>query len=378
MSFQPDILAATLQELSPTLTQLFAFEHPLLAKLFLEKRSKSFEGPYLEFMVDTAGPGSFTKIVQGDEKLAQNLRQGAVKGNEFATRMVYSFKVPLKMFAESNSSKTNIVKDLAKRYGALAVSHIHEVFAAQLMRGAASSGALNAGELGADGLITLNGDQNYTPQGPSVAGRTGFFQYAPFASQNATVLGLPSMGAANGVRNWANQYEHVGSSSTDLLNALRRQSHKASQHKLDFGQGSPDQWFMDLESMLSYINVLDEKVRNPEVTVDRVPKGTYDARQPIVCQGGVAYVDQAIDPADTTSFTSANPRQGVIYGIHSASWEARAMGTGKDGETDGWFSFSQAIPVPDEDAVMYRCTFHGQLVAKSRANQVCITGANNP
>jgi hypothetical protein len=368
-----DVLASALQDLNPEFSVSFAEHHPLMERVVKGgriSRTKA-EGPYKEFVVVQKGPGAYRQIINGDEVMHGQRRQGAVRGSEYAPRVIYYFDVPNIDLAEIDNAHR--LAKVIEKYPELAMLEIAEDVAAQLGRGAASAGVLstesNANELA--GLTTFNGDQNYTPKGAGgVAGsRAGIFQFAAPASQTAAVHGLTSEGGANGIVGWYNQYFHISSMFTDGLTKLRQAKGRAEKERSSL-EGGVDLMISDSLSFYNYLETQDQKVRTTVVNGDTAP---FKARDSIDFHGAEWCYDEAIDIVDTTSFTSSGPQAGVVYMICSNDWEIFTHGSGKK-TTDGFFAFNEVGRLQDQDAHRFEIVMHWNIYTTSRRSQAVVTG----
>ena len=77
---------------------------------------------------------------------------------------------------------------------------------------------------------------------------------------------------------------------------------------------------------------------------------------------------------NTVSFTNANARKVLIYGISSQDWELFTKGSDAKKETNGFFQTREGFRIPDTEAYRFEVVFHGQLFCKSRRSQFCVTG----
>lgn len=368
---------SALQDLDPVLEDLFFKAHPLFDMLVQKgKVSKNkLEGRYKEFSVATGDPGQITAIHIGDETISSGRENISAKGDEYATRMLYHYEVPLKDIADA-SGKMDLVKILDS-YPKRATLGFFKALAAQLARGAASAGVLGKHNQ-ASGFLTLNGDQTYNPTGATgpAGTRSGFFQYADPDSQTATIHGLASQGAASGaVPGWFNHYKHISNFELSGRRALQEMIIRTSQEGTDF-DGGIDMMFCDLVTYLNYNEVLEQFVDTTSVAGDIGAKGANaNGRMGIPWSPGVMlYNEPEIDLSDTTSFTSANARKGLIYGVSSQDWELFTKGSDAKKETNGFFQTREGFRIPDKEAYRFEVVFHGQLFCSSRRSQFCVTG----
>ena len=374
-----DVVNTALQDLDPKLEETFCQAHPLFNKLTQgesKATKRKLEGRYKEFDVITGDPGQIKAVHTGDETISGGLEGNSRKGNEYATRMLYHYDVPLKNIADADG-KMDLVHIL-ESYPKMASLGFFNALAAQLARGAASSGSAASKHQDAKGFLTLNSDQSYQPEGAvgQAGTRTGFFQYAAPSAQTATIHGLPSEGAAVGaVKGWFNHYKHVNSFELDGLRALRQMHIQASQEGTDFG-GGVDLMFCDLMTYLNFVDRLESFQDRAEIDGDVAPSGAnQNGREGLVwSKSCVLYNEPEIKLDDTVSFTSAAPRTGLIYGISSKDWELFSKGSDAKKETNGLFATRDGFRLQDKEAYRFEVVFHAQLFSRARRSQFCVTG----
>lgn len=374
---QIDVLNSALQELDPVLEETFCRHHPLF-DLLVDKgkvTKKKLEGLYREFAVITGDPGQIKAIHVGDETISGGREQNSVKGNEYATRMLYLYDIPLKDIADAEG-KMDLVR-IIDQYPKLAMKGFFNAIAAQLARGAASSGALATKHTDAKGFLTLNGSQAYTPTGTTgpAGSRTGFFQFALPSAQTAVVHGLASQGAASGITGWFNHYKHVDNFELNGLRSLREMVIRTSQEGSDFGSGI-DLMFADLMTYLNFVDALERFNNTTTIKGDSAPSGANsNGREGLVYSPGcMLYNEPEIDLSDTVSFSDSNAQKGLIYGLSSAEWELFTKGSDAKKETNGMFATREGFRIPDKEAYRFETVFHGQLFCRSRRSQFCMTG----
>jgi hypothetical protein len=374
MSYSVDVLNSTLVDLLPRYEELFIRHHPLLA--YILKGSKveksKLKSAYREFTVVTGGPGQGTGLPTGNETLSSSRRNVGLRGREYGYRYIYHFAVPGKDLAEASGEQD--YARIIDNYPSLAVADAKEIFARQTMRGSASSGSDDAGTE-ASGFLTLNGDQTYNPQG--LGARTGIFQYAAPASQTATVHDLPMQGAASSpTTGWYHQYGHIGSFSLEGLKTMRTLATRANQQGETLEGGGIDLLLGDEGSFQNYIEAMDDKV----IEVDKInnPAAKFINRQGVKFGTADFYWEPEIDITDTTSFSSANPQDGVIYGLNCSKWELFNVGNNSDKATKGnWDMVTPTAPLPDQDAWQWRLIAYLNFCCHSLRNQFCMTGGAN-
>ncbi len=367
--YSVDILNSTLVDLLPKYEELFVKYHPIIAYILrgAKVEKSQLKGPYREFTVVTGGPGQGTGLPSGNETLASTRRSVGVRGREYAYRWIYHFAVPGKDLAEADGEQD--YARLIAAYPDLAMADAREIYARQTMRGSASSGSDTSGSSAA-GFLTLNGNQTYDPQG--LGARTGIFQYS--TSQTATVHDLPMANAGTSpTAGWAHQYGHIGSFSLEGLKTLRTLATRANQQGDSLEGGGIDLCLADEGSFQNYLEAMDDKV----IEVDKLnnPAAKYINRAGVKLGTADFYWEPEIDITDTTSFTGANPRLGVVYGLNTSKWEMFNVGNNSDKASKGNFALQKpTAPLPDQDAWQWRLICYLNLACHSLRNQFCMTG----
>jgi hypothetical protein len=364
MAISPDVLATALQDLAPGYSELFSLWHPLMERVVLKGNvdRATLKGPFREFVVVSDGPGTVTQVLTGSEIIAGGRRQNAQRGDTFAPRMIYAFDVPGKDLAEANGE--NDLARIIKRYPELALSDFHERIADQLAAGNSTAGV--------GGFLTLNGDQNYNPQGTN---RAGVFQYAAPANQNALVFNLTKQGGAGGVSGWYNQYGQVSSFATDGRQTMRQVYYAASRQGSK-ASGPVDLLLGDETSYLNYIDDLDDQVRVMRVEGDKAPKAL---RQGIPFLEADFYLEQSItDGINAGNFTAGGSNNGCIYMLKTDTWHMYTLGHDSGMETKGDFAVRGPIRIPEQDMWRYEYVLNmGMYCDQLRANGV-VTGGATP
>jgi hypothetical protein len=350
------------------MNELFSTWHPLLDRVAGNKKLARLKSRFKEFKVTTAGPGALHKIVYGNETYAANRRQNFLKGNQYATRFIYDFAIPAIDIAETAGSP-DMVKDLVKQYPESALMELKEWVAAQIARGAASSGSLaNAG--GLDGLVTLNGQQDYTP---ATDARDGVFMPAAAASQTQTVFGIPMQGAVSlPTTGWYHQYQNISAFGVNGREKWRKCRDDAnSQGGGKSLGGEIDLLLTDPQTYQNYVNDLDEHVEVAVVKNDHTPAGIRTGTK---FGNADVFSEIAIDLSDTTSFTTATTRAGMTYLLNSKEWDGFCLGEDDKMETKGFFSFRGPTRIPDQDAWRWEIINHWNIFCRQLRNQGLVTG----
>lgn len=361
-----DVVNEVLQDLEADMNELFTMYHPLLERVAGRKQFPKAKGRYKEFKVNTGGPGAVHKIVSGNEVYSAQRRQNILKGDQFATRFIYDFAIPAVDIAETSGSP-DMVKSLIKHYPEAAIAELYEWVAAQIARGAGSSGAI-AGAGGLDGLTTLNGNQDYTP---NTTARDGVFQALAAGSQTNTVFNLPMSGASsNPTTGWYHQYGNISAFGVNGIETLRTVRDKANVQG-GKASGEVDLALMDEATYQNYQNHLDSFVTVAAVKNDHTPGGIRSGLK----FGNVdVFPEPAIDLSDTTSFTTSTWRAGVTYLLNTGEWEGFCLGADDKMETKGFFSIRGYTRIPDMDAFRWEIVNHWNIFCRQLRNQGLVTG----
>lgn len=357
MPISPDVLASTLVDLAPGYSELFYQWHPVTEKILGRGgvKANKLQGPYREFTVIAGGPGQVTHVLTGNEVIAGGRNQQASRGNEYAPRLIYAFDVPRKDLAEADGEMD--LAEILKAYPEVALMEFSEMFATQLV---------NGGSADVGGFLTLNGDTTYNPNG---AARTGIFQFATPATQNATVHGIVKPAGAGGVAGWYNQYGNCTSFATNGRRTMREvYARAASEGKV---MSAPDIMLADETSYHNYIEDLDEQVQVPAVTGDKTPARV---REGVAFLQATLYWEPTLDP---TVFAAGVGRDGVIYVLNTDSWELFYLSASESGDGRA-LSFEMVGRIPDQDMIRYEIVSFQQPYCKQlRANGV-IEGTSTP
>ena len=355
MGISVDVVASTLQDLLPGYSDTFTKWHPLLDKIVTAGNltKKTLEGPYREFTVVTGGPGQVTQIKTGNEVINGGRKQLAVRGNEYAPRMIYAYDVPRKDMAEANG-KQDLAK-IIKTYPERALHEMHEFLAQQLSMG---DGANNMG-----GFFSLNGNRTYNPTGST--SRNGVLEFSATATANS-VHGL----AGSTTTGWQNQFGSATSFSVDGIKTLREVFFKCQRQGRTADSGL-DMMFCDEASFLNYMETLDEHVRTGSV---ESTDGKNYGRQSIKFVNADLFLEDSIDISDAVSFPAGQGADGVVYLINSGTFEAFTLGHNASMEGKGFFDQGSPLRIPDLDAYRFELILHlGIHTTQRRANGV-VTG----
>ena len=342
MPTNADVLNFATQKLIPKWTEQFYQHHPILDKVLLkgniEKGTQG--GPYLEFPVVTNGPGKVTRIETGSEVYSSTRRTVGTRGQIYCPRMVYSFIIPGKDLAEA-SGETAIAR-LIKVYPEAALMEFHEYIVSQIVNGNGSTNNV-------EGMLTLNGDTTFNPQGTAV---NGIMDFAAPGSQTDVVLGITKSSTTG----WYNQYQTVSSFATDGRKQMRRVYWDGS---MQGKQGGPvDLMIGDIASYNNYYDDLDDQVRYATSFKGETGKAV---RQGLMFQDAEFYVEPDLDTTLSQFSTSAVSSKGCVYFLKSDSWHIYTQGEDTGMETKGDFAFRGPVKVPGQDAWEWEIVLSMQL-----------------
>lgn len=364
MGLAADIVVGSLQELLPGSIDTFTMNQPLWSRIYKGGtfNNRELKGPWVNFDVRTGGPGSLVTDRSGATLLGNTLAQKGKQGTEYGAHLIYSWTVPLKTLNEASTEQhySRLVTD----YGDAALAHLHEIMSAQMARGASSSGS---GESGAEGFFTLNSDQAYTPLDTG-SSRQGLFEWAEAGSQTDTVHGLVKQGGASGVTGWYHQYGNMSAMSMGGRKIMRTVRDKANQQGASL-QGGIDLLLGDDQSYQNYVENLDDQVVTAVVEND---PGVAKVREGVKFGTADFFSDPYIDITDTTSFTSTEPQNGVIYMLNSEFWDMFSVGD--DYSTKKPFEVDEPILTINQPVVGFRIRSYINCFCSSLRNQGVVTG----
>lgn len=361
-----DVVASVLQELLPDLNEQFTAWHPMIERVVKGQRFELAKGRYWEFRVVTGGPGRAVQISHGGVVIPAVRRQNYTKGRQDASRIIYPFDIPMLDVAEVSGNK-DALRALIKTYPESAISDVYEGISRQIARGTGGSGSV-ADDAGYQGIVTLNGDQDYFPDG--VTGRDGVFQPLAAGSQTNTVFELGLSGAASPTTGWEHQYAHITAFPSDGREQMRDVYWAAGRKGNKFEEGI-DLIIGDPASYANYLADLDEHVETVEVKNDHVPGAI---RKGVKFLDADFFAEEAIDISDTTSFSSAAMQSGVMYFLCTKTWEGRRLGSDDKMETKGMFSMRGPTRVPDMDAYRWEIVNHWNFHCNELRKNGLVTG----
>lgn len=365
----PDLIVSALEDMDSELTETFLLAHPLMAYIIKGKEIEKVnaESYVKSFPIVTNGPGQLIGVPTGNESVSATRRDIGRKGNEQPYRFLYVYMIPCKDLARANGEKD--IAKLLRQYPVLGMEEMFDWTSVQMARGAGSSGFVPAAA-GANGIVTLNGDQTYSPDG--VNSRTGVFQYS--TNQTATVFGVPMRNAAtNPCAGWYHQYAHINGFAADGMYAFGKMITDINQQGRKSEGGRCNLILADQGTYLRYLRMIEDKY----VLIDSTqhPMAQHFSRDGITIRGGIdMYWEPDLDPTDTTSYTSANPRLGIALVLSTADWEMFFAGNAKTEATGGNFEHYDPILLQDGDAYQYRMAADFNFYCKQLRTQGCLTG----
>lgn len=362
MGISADVLASALQDLMPGYTEMFTSWHPVMKRI-VEKGNITrgvLEGPYREFTVVQGGPGDVTTITHGSEVIAGGRNQTAVRGNEYAPRMIYAFDVPGKDLAEANG-KQDLAR-IIKAYPELGLMDFHERIAQQIVQGNGSN---------VTSFFTFNGNQNYTPDGNT---RPGAFSYLAPASQTGTVHGLNKAT----VTGWQNQFGTVSSFPTDGRSEMRKLYYQCNRQGSKV-LGKVDLMLGDEASYLAYLDDLDDQIRVTTGTTKAGDAAPADLMEGVKFLNADFFLEDAMDMTDTTAWPAAQQTgggtDGVIYFLNTDTWHMFTLGRDSGKETKGNFDMRGPFRLPEQDLWRYELVLNMGMHTTSLRNNGMLVGA---
>lgn len=358
-----DVLFTALEDYNPKLQELFWVKHPLFESIFTKKQFEQhkLEGTHRTFGTYVQGPGQATKLVTGNETINGGRRELGTKGNEYTTRVIYSFDVPNGELDAVNG-KMDIVKMLEK-YPEAGMDDFMLNISRQVARGGNTDGY--------DGFVTMNGATSYSPQGTN---RTGVFSYDAPASQTSTVFGIAKQGNASGIAGWYNQYQNISAFSHDGLRKLRQVYLAASRQ----GKSNSiiDMMFADEGTYLNYLDTLSDYVRSPVGIQDDVVNAKT-VRECVMFHQAKFYLEADIDLNDAI-FAGTPAASGLVYAINSDTWElfyytANKQEEGGSGKPN-LFRPRNPFRIPDKDQTRFELVLDANIDCIDLRENGCITG----
>jgi hypothetical protein len=356
-TFSPDVLVAGLQRVEEAQGSTFDLYHPAFTNVIeANGKPQSLPSLYTEFGLVPVSPESITTVLHGTETIKSGRRQGSVKGNSFATRMIYSYDVPAKDLADISEAEDLV--GIIKKYPMRAKLGFIEKMVKQFVMG---------GVADMPGFLTLNGEQTYSPNGAS---RQGVFEFEAPAAQTDTVFNVTK----NSIDGWYNQYRHINGYNAQGRKQLRRAFHDCSEQGSNLF-GRVDTLLADRVSYDNYVDELEGFLAQDRTAISGDPGPDEEGFREGVpfFMGGKAriYSEVHIKPAD---FSTANAQKGVIYGLNTKTWRMYTKGDNEK-TTDGWFAHRNPHRADRQEVFIYETVVHVGMYCFDLRRNFVVTGA---
>jgi len=381
MGFNPLVLAATMDEMSSELTELWQTATPSIDHM-LKSPKKALTGIEYTFPVMTKGPASADTFYNGSDFISASNSASMVKGRDTSTRIMVHFSVFNKDIDEASNNKEGY-KELFRHMPEQAMIQIAQEMNKQLVSGVYGSGDASVAGNGFDiaGLLTLNGNASYAPRDRGVT-RAGFFHAQAPSAQTAVVHELASSGAVSGATpGWHNQYLHIDNLDIEgttpivgLQQVLSRQG--STQARQDHTA------LTDPGSYLALMQVNESRVRFTNVDAGERSDKHSSIRSGVQLAGipGIVWHSEADIDLSLNVF-SATQRQGLAY-LLDKSWCLRyrspaALAGAERGSVKGIWEVRKPVRLNQQDGYRFEMVFHGQFCSENRRNQAVITGLLN-
>lgn len=355
-TFSPDVLTAGLQKVEEARGDLFSLYHPAFDKIINKGKPANLPSLYKEFGLVPVSPESITTILHGTETINAGRRQGSVKGNTFGTRVLYAYEVPAKDLADLSSAEDLV--GLIKKYPLRAKNGFIEKLVKQFVMG---------GVADLPGMLTLNGEQTYAPNG---ATRDGIFEAAAPTAQTNTCFGVTK----NSITGWNHQYRHVNGYQAEGRRQIRRAFHDCSEQASSVF-GKVDCILADRISYDNYIDELEGFLSQDRTAIAGDPgpdeEGFRDG-VPFFMGGNTRiYSEVHIKPSD---FANANAQKGIMYGLNTQTWNMYRKGNNSGQATDGWFSHRSPHRADRQEVFIYETVLHLGMYCDDLRRNFFVTG----
>ena len=318
-------------------------------------KPKTLPQLYCEFGLVPVSPESITTIRHGTETIKSGRRQGSVKGNTYATRVLYSYDVPAKDLADISTAEDLV--GLIKKYPMRAKQGFIEKLVKQFVMG---------GVADLPGFITLNGGATYSPNG---ATRSGVFDFAAPGSQTNTVFGV----AKNSIEGWYNQHRHVNGYMSQGRKQIRRAFHDCAEQGANM-YGKVDVILSDRISYDNYVDELEGFLAQDRTKIAGDPgpdEAGFREGVPFFIGGKTRiYSEVHIKPDD---FQSTNAQKGVMYGLNTRTWKMYTKGDNEK-TTDGWFAHRKAHRADRQEVWIYETVVHCGMYCFDLRRNFTVTG----
>jgi len=356
-TFSPDVLVAGLQRVEEAQGSTFDLYHPAFSKVIdAQGTPPTLPSLYTEFGLVPVSPESITTVLHGTETIKAGRRQGSVKGNSFATRMIYAYDVPAKDLADISSAEDLV--GIIKKYPMRAKLGFIEKLVKQFVMG---------GVADLPGFLTLNGEASYSPNGAS---RSGVFEFEDPTTQSDTVFNVQK----NSIDGWYNQYRHINGYMAQGRKQLRRAFHDCAEQGSNLF-GKVDCILADRVSYDNYVDELEGFIAQDRTKISGDPGPTEEEFREGVpfFMGGKTriYSEVHIKPSD---FATPNAQKGVMYGLNTQTWRMYTKGDNEK-TTNGWFAHREAHRADRQEVFIYETVVHLGMYCFDLRRNFVVTGA---
>lgn len=353
MGFGHDVIRSSLYKLAPNFKTTFDNWNPVFKHILEKIPSKKLGLRYYAFTLVPEGPGRFNKIQNGDERIRGGRRQSAVQARVFCATLIYAWDLPYQDLRDLSSEED--VVGLIKKYPRTALSEMHQLLSRQLVTGDVED---------IDTFPTFNGDATYNPRG--VEASKGFFEFAAATSQNDSVLGV----VKNSIVGWHNQYGHISSFAADGRKVMRTTYNEASDQMAE-DEGPVDLILMDPFSYENYQTDMERFIVLQNKSTSEGDPAQKELRRGIDFLGAKVYRERNID---LTAFDTAAAQDGVMYGLHTSTWQMLHQGVDAERETDGNFALRNIGRAHDQEAERYEYVLSRGLYTDNLRCNFAVTG----
>lgn len=372
-----DVLHGVVHDLRKELSDAFTRAHPAFDAIRKNGIEKLGSHEYA-WDVAVGSPETAIKIGTGNESITSSRKPVSRQATERPARVVLTYEVPCRELARANG-KNDIVK-IFDKYPKLAMNGGIERWARQFFRGASSAGNDPSGDTGMNGFVTLNPDQSYTPESTA---RTGILSYTGRSAspdsgsgQTGTRFGLACEDAATDpAEGWYSQYGNITSFSTDGRRTINTVLQRANYQQMLEG-AKVDILACDEATFQNIVEDMEGLVWLSDLGS---PSTTAQSRAGIKygMGGGIPlYHEPEIDIGDTTSYTTAAARLGVLVGLSLKTWHLFVAAGNSALATGGFFDAVKPILLQDRDAYQYRLVADLNFACDSLRHQLCVTGGS--
>lgn len=353
MGFGNDVIKSSLFKLAPDFQTTFDTWNPVFKHVLEKLPSKKLGNRYYAFTLVPEGPGRFNKMVNGDERIRGGRKQSATQARVFCATLIYAWDLPHQDLRDLSSAED--IVGVIKKYPRTALSEMHQTLARQLVTGDVED---------IDSFPTFNGDATYNPRG--VESSRGFFQFAAATAQTHTVMGV----AKNSIVGWHNQYGHISSFAADGRKTLRNVYDETSDQMAE-SEGPVDLILMDPFSYENYQTSMEPFIVLQNKSTSEGDPFQKELRRGIDFGSAKVYRERNID---LTAFVTAEAQDGVIYGLHTSTWQLLHQGVNADMETDGNFALRHIGRHFDQEAERYEYVLSRGLFTDNLRCNFAITG----